>query len=68
MAKPGVPPARELQRLGVRRLSAATWLARAAMKTFSEHATAFLAAGDSDALAAASTPLLDYNALFRRPD
>lgn len=66
MAKPGLPPAAELQRLGVRRLSAATWLARAAMKTVLERATAFLAGGDSDALAAGSVPPADYNAMFGR--
>jgi 2-methylisocitrate lyase-like PEP mutase family enzyme len=66
MARPGVPLARDLQRLGVRRLSAATWLARAALKSFADTATAFLASGDSDQLAAASAPLVDYNKLFRR--
>lgn len=65
MARPGVPPARDLQRLGVRRLSAATWLARAALKSFADTATAFLAYGDSDQLAAASAPFVDYNGLFR---
>jgi 2-methylisocitrate lyase-like PEP mutase family enzyme len=65
MARPGVPPASELQRLGVRRLSAATWLARAALKSFADTATAFLASGDSDRLAAASAPFVDYNALFQ---
>jgi len=64
MARPGLPSAAELQRLGVRRLSAAAWPARAAMKTLSDAATAFLANGDSDALAAASGAPADYNAMF----
>jgi len=66
MARPGVPSAAELQRLGVRRLSAATWLARAAMNTVHEKAAAFLATGDSDVLAEGSVPPVDYNAMFGR--
>ncbi len=64
MARPGVPPASELQRLGVRRVSSAAWLARAALKAFGDAASNFLATGDSDALAAASGPPADYNALL----
>ncbi len=64
MARPGVPSASELQRIGVRRLSGAAWLARVTMKTLHEIATAFLKHGDSDALAEKATPLADYNAMF----
>ena len=64
MARPGLPPASELQRIGVRRISSAAWLARAAWKAFRDAATGFLATGDSDALAAASGPPADYNALL----
>jgi 2-methylisocitrate lyase-like PEP mutase family enzyme len=64
MALAGVPPARELQRLGVRRLSAAAWLGRIALNAVRQNAVSFLATGDSDALAAASGERVDYNALF----
>jgi 2-methylisocitrate lyase-like PEP mutase family enzyme len=60
----GLPPTRELQRPGVRRLSAATWLARAALRAARDAAAAFLASGDSDALASATGASIDYNALF----
>ncbi|HJW94693.1 MAG TPA: isocitrate lyase/phosphoenolpyruvate mutase family protein [Thermoanaerobaculia bacterium] len=64
MARPGVPPAAELQRIGVRRLSGAAWLARAALKSLHDTAAEFLAHGDSDALAAKATPIADYNGMF----
>jgi 2-methylisocitrate lyase-like PEP mutase family enzyme len=64
MARPRLPLARELQRLGVRRLSAATWLARAALRALHEAGATFLATGDSDLLAGASGVLVDYNGLF----
>jgi 2-methylisocitrate lyase-like PEP mutase family enzyme len=67
MARPGLPAAQVLQRLGVRRLSCATWFARAALRTVTEAATAFLANGDSDVLAAASGTWVNYNALFSAP-
>jgi 2-methylisocitrate lyase-like PEP mutase family enzyme len=63
MARPGLPSGAELKRLGVRRLSAATWLARVSLQALSETATTFLETGDSDALSAASGPFVDYNAL-----
>jgi 2-methylisocitrate lyase-like PEP mutase family enzyme len=64
MARPGLPPARELRQLGVRRLSAAAWLARVALRAFRETAATFLATGDSDLLAGASGLLVDYNAML----
>jgi 2-methylisocitrate lyase-like PEP mutase family enzyme len=64
MARPGLPPARELRRLGVRRLSAAAWLARASLRALREAAATFLATGDSDLLAGAGGLLVDYNALL----
>jgi 2-methylisocitrate lyase-like PEP mutase family enzyme len=67
MARPGLPSARELQRLGARRLSAATWLARAALRSLRDSAATFLATGDSDLLASVSGPSVDYNALFGNP-
>jgi len=68
MARPGLPAARELHRLGVRRLSAAAWLARVGLKATREAASTFLATGDSDLLAEASGPMVDYNALFPSAD
>lgn len=65
MARPGLPSAGELQRLGVRRLSAAAWLARIALRSLRESAATFLATGDSDLLVGASGSSTDYNALFR---
>ena len=64
MARPGLPLVRELQRLGVRRLSAAAWLARVALRAVRESAATFLATGDSDSLVAAAGLAVDYNALF----
>jgi len=64
MARSGVPSAAELQRLGVRRLSAAAWLARAALKTVHDAASAFLANGDCDALGAAAGAIVDYNGML----
>ena len=64
MARPGVPAAAELQRLGVRRLSAAAWIARAALKTVSDVASAFLANGDCDELGAAAGAIVDFNAML----
>ena len=64
MARPGLPSAGELHRLGVRRLSAAAWLARVALKAMREAAATFLATGDSDLLAEASGPVVDYNSIF----
>jgi 2-methylisocitrate lyase-like PEP mutase family enzyme len=64
MARPGVPSAAELQRLGVRRLSGAAWLARAALKTLHDTAAEFLANGDSEALSARALPLADYNGML----
>jgi 2-methylisocitrate lyase-like PEP mutase family enzyme len=64
MARPGLPPAKDLQRLGARRLSAAAWLARVALRVVRESGATFLATGDSDLLAGASGLTVDYNALF----
>jgi 2-methylisocitrate lyase-like PEP mutase family enzyme len=64
MARPGLPLAADLKRLGVRRLSAAAWLARVSLRALRESAATFLATGDSDLLAGASGLTVDYNALF----
>lgn len=65
MARPGVPAATELAKLGARRLSSATGISRAALHATAEATRAFLATGDSDALSAAGGGAGDYNALFR---
>jgi 2-methylisocitrate lyase-like PEP mutase family enzyme len=64
MARAGVPKASELQQMGVRRLSSAAWLARAALRAFRDAAEKYLETGDPAVLAAAAGPHVDYNALF----
>lgn len=64
MARKGVPPLAELRNLGVRRLSAATAIGRAAYASAHKAASDFLKDGDCDALAAAAGPGGDYNKLF----
>jgi|CXWL01.1.fsa_nt_gi 2-methylisocitrate lyase-like PEP mutase family enzyme len=61
----GVPRAAELKRLGARRLSAGTEIARAALTTARMAAEAFLADGDSDALAARIGERINFNALMQ---
>jgi len=64
MARPGLPQADELRKLGVKRLSAATAIFNAAMETARAAAAAFLADGDSEALWARRGEPLNYNSLF----
>lgn len=64
MARPGLPNADELARLGVRRLSAATGVAAAAWAAARAAAEAFLESGDSDVLAQKIGAPFNYNALF----
>lgn len=66
MARPGLPPADELEHLGVRRLSAATGVAAAAWAAARAATEAFLATGDSDVLAQRAGAPFNYNALFQR--
>lgn len=66
MAIPGLAPAAELRRLGVRRLSAGPAVARAAISLTMELAGAFLADGDSDRLYSHIKDKTDMNALFKR--
>jgi 2-methylisocitrate lyase-like PEP mutase family enzyme len=65
MSRPGVPPLAKLREAGVRRLSAATAIARAAWEGARAASAAFLAAGDSDGLAQFTGAPMDHNALFR---
>jgi 2-methylisocitrate lyase-like PEP mutase family enzyme len=67
LAFPGVPPAAELRRLGVRRLSAGAAIGRAALALTSKLAERFLADGDSDALYERVGERIDLNALFPSP-
>jgi 2-methylisocitrate lyase-like PEP mutase family enzyme len=64
MARPGLPPATELRRLGARRLSAATWLHRVALSALRSAAEDYLANGDSDRLAQSAGTVVDYNTLM----
>jgi 2-methylisocitrate lyase-like PEP mutase family enzyme len=64
MAIPGLAPATELRRLGVRRLSAGAAIARAAITLTRNLATGFLADGDSNAVYSHITDKTDMNALF----
>lgn len=64
LARPGLPPASELEALGVRRLSAGSWLASASLGTVASRAAAFLRDGASDPLTAGAMPYADVNALF----
>ena len=63
----GVPRASELQALGVRRLSSATNLFRAAFAPLKRAIEAFLREGDPSALAAGGDGVPDLNARFKPP-
>ena len=64
LARPGLPPTSELEALGVRRLSAGSWIAAAALARAATRATGFLRTGASEPLAAGALPYADVNALF----
>jgi 2-methylisocitrate lyase-like PEP mutase family enzyme len=64
MSRAGVPAAARLQALGVRRLSSATGLFRAAFGPLAAAVKAYLDAGDPSALAAAGKGMPDFNARF----
>ncbi len=64
MSMGGVPKAAALQALGVRRLSSATGLFRAAFGALQAATTAYLADGDPEALAAAGTGTPNFNPRF----
>lgn len=67
MAVPGLPAAAELQRLGVRRLSAGAGLAAAAYGRARRLARDFLRDGRYEPLAEDAVDFVEMNALFRRP-
>jgi 2-methylisocitrate lyase-like PEP mutase family enzyme len=64
LAWPGLPPAAELTRLGVRRLSAGSSIAQAALGRVKALATAFLRDGHRDAPASDALTHRDLNALI----
>lgn len=66
IACPGLPHASELKQLGVRRLSAGTALARAAVTAVQAAAERFIANGDSGGLLAVGGGAPNLNALFTR--
>lgn len=64
IAMPGLPPAKDLQSLGVRRLSAGTATFRAAFAALARAAEGFLRDGDSSALAALGEGAPNFNPRF----
>ena len=64
MGWPGVPPASELQALGVRRVSSATHLFRAAFGPLKQAIETYLRQGDVSSLAAAAEGLPNLNQRF----
>lgn len=61
---PGLPPASELQALGVRRLSAGSWIASAAFAQAASRAAAFLRTGDPGPLTEGAEVYAEINALM----
>lgn len=61
---PGLPPASELQALGVRRLSAGSWIASAAFAQAASRAAAFLRTGDPGPLTEGAEIYAEINALM----
>jgi 2-methylisocitrate lyase-like PEP mutase family enzyme len=64
LAWPGLPPASELEALGVRRLSAGSGIAQAIYGRVAALASGFLRDGRSDALADGAMPYAEINALM----
>jgi 2-methylisocitrate lyase-like PEP mutase family enzyme len=64
LARPGLPPASELAALGVRRLSAGSWIAAAALGRAGSLADLFLRTGASEPLAEGGIPYAEFNALM----
>jgi 2-methylisocitrate lyase-like PEP mutase family enzyme len=64
LARPGLPPAAELQALGARRLSAGSGITQAAYGRMASLAAAFLRDGVSDPLAAEVMTYAEVNALM----
>ncbi len=65
LALPGLPPARELAELGVRRVSSGSGIAESVYGRISELVTGFLQTGNGQALAAQALPYGELNALMK---
>ncbi len=66
LARPGLPPARDLEALGARRLSAGSGIASALFGAMASLSAGFLRDGDSEALARGAMRYADINALMPR--
>lgn len=66
LAWPGLPPAGELQKLGVRRLSAGSGIAQVVLDRVGALAAEFLRTGASDPLGTGAMPYPELNALMAR--
>lgn len=64
LAWPGLPPASELEALGVRRLSAGSWISSAAFAQAASRAREFLRTGDPGPLTENAASYADVNALM----
>jgi 2-methylisocitrate lyase-like PEP mutase family enzyme len=64
LARPGLPPASALAALGVRRLSAGSWLASSAFGRIASLAAGFLETGASEPLGEGAMPYAEVNALI----
>ena len=64
LARPDLPAASELEALGVRRLSAGSWLGSASFGRVASLATAFLRTGASEPLAEGAMPYAEINELM----
>jgi 2-methylisocitrate lyase-like PEP mutase family enzyme len=67
MARPGLPAAAELEALGVRRLSAGSWIAEVVFGKVASLASAFLRTGASQPLTEGAMPYEEVNALMPAP-
>jgi len=66
LARPGLPPAAQLAELGVRRLSAGSWVASAALGRVRSAVTGFLDEGTCGPLFENAFPYAEFNALLNR--
>lgn len=64
LARPGLPPAPDLEKLGVRRLSAGSWIAAAAFGRAASAVAGFLQGGASEPLAEGAMTYAEINALM----
>jgi 2-methylisocitrate lyase-like PEP mutase family enzyme len=67
LARPGLPPAAKLAELGVRRLSAGSWVVSAALGRMRSVVTTFLEEGVCDPLFDGAWPYAEVNALLAQP-